>query len=120
MAAERFLVNLTHGPEDPDRVTIAMVMANSGAALGKQTVVLLASEGVRVGVKETIDAIAEPGFATLRELTDQFFEAGGEIWACTPCVAKRKLNDRIMPEVKLVGAVAAIEFASDNGVSFSF
>lgn len=120
MAANRFLVMLTQGPEDPDRVTIAMVMANSGMALGKETVVLLASEGVRIGVAQNIDAIAEPGFASLRELTDQYLESGGQIWACTPCVAKRQLESSLIPEVRLVGAVAAIEFASENGLSFSF
>jgi predicted peroxiredoxin len=120
MAHSRVLLNLTRGPDDPDRATVAFVMANASATLDKTTVVLLSTEGVRVGVPAAIDAIQEPGFLPLRELVAAFLEAGGEIWACTPCVNKRGLGERMHPAIKNVGAVAAIEFVTDGGVSLSF
>jgi predicted peroxiredoxin len=120
MSAERFLVQLTHGPEDPDRVTVAMVMANAGLALGKHTVVLLSNEGVRAAEPRVIASIAEPGFERLDNLVRQYLDGGGEIWACAPCVQKRQLEGALIPEVKMVGAVAAIAFAAENAVSFAF
>ncbi len=120
MAASRFLVNLTRGPEDPDRVTVAMVMANAALALEKEVVVLLSTEGVRVAEMRVIESIAEPGFMPLKELVDTYLGDGGQIWACTPCVKKRHLESVLIEGVRLVGAVAAIQWVSENGVSFSF
>ena len=120
MASSRFLVNLTRGPEDPDRVTVAMVMANAALALEKEVVVLLSTEGVRVAEPRVIESIAEPGFLSLAELVRTYLEDGGQIWACTPCVKKRHLEGALIEQVRLVGAVAAIQWVSENGVSFSF
>lgn len=120
MAAERFLINLTRGPEDPDRVTVAFVMANAARALEKAVVVLLSTEGVRAAEPRAIQAIAEPGFAPLNELVEGFLADGGEIWACTPCVKKRNLEGALIDGVKLVGAVSALSWVAENGVSLSF
>lgn len=120
MAASRFLVNLTRGPEDPDRLTVAMVMANAALALEKEVVVLLSTEGVRAAEVQVIESIAEPGFMPLKDLVETYLADGGQIWACTPCVKKRHLEERLIPGVRLVGAVAAIQWVSENGVSFSF
>jgi predicted peroxiredoxin len=120
MAHRRVLISLTRGADDPDRATVAFVMANAAAALDKDTVVLLSTDGVWVGLPEHIDAIREEGFAPLAELVHTLLQAGGQIWACTPCVKKRGLEGRLHPAIQPVGAVAAIEFVSDNGVSLSF
>jgi predicted peroxiredoxin len=56
----------------------------------------------------------------LRELWDGFLEAGGEVWACTPCVKKRHLEQVLPAAVKPVGAVAALSWAMDDGVTLSF
>lgn len=121
MAHERFLVNLTRSPEeDPDRVTVAFVMASSALALEKEVVVLLSTEGVRAGVAAAVDGVHEANFAPLRELVEGLVEGGGQIWACTPCVKKRGLEGALDPRVRLVGAVSAIEWVSEAGVSFSF
>jgi predicted peroxiredoxin len=118
--AQRLLVNLTRGPEDPDRVTVAMVMANAALALEKDVVVLLASEGVRVADPRVLASIAEPGFLPLQELWQTFWDGGGEVWACTPCIQKRHLEDVLLPVVKRVGAVAALAWLMEDGVSLSF
>lgn len=117
---ERFLINATHATDDPDRATIALVMANAALTLGKDAVLLLVSEGARLAVPGVVDAIHEPGFAALRDLFDQFLEAGGQVWACSPCVAKRGLESDLDPRVTLTGAVAALAWVAENGSSLSF
>ncbi len=118
--AERLLINLTRGPDDPDRATVAFVMANAARTLDKSVVVLLSTEGVRVADPHVLDSVAEAGFLPLRELWDGFLEAGGEVWACTPCVKKRHLEQVLPAAVKPVGAVAALSWAMDDGVTLSF
>lgn len=120
MPSQRVLINLTRGAEDPDRATVAFVMANAALGLEKEVVVLLSTEGVRVGDKRVINAVREPGFQPLADLVASFLDGGGQIWACTPCVAKRQLQEALHEAVKPVGAVAALEFLCDNGVSLSF
>ncbi len=118
--AERLLINLTRGPDDPDRATVAFVMANAAVTLDKTVVVLLSTEGVRVADPHVLVSVAEVGFLPLRELWDGFLEAGGEVWACTPCVKKRHLDDVLPPAVKPMGAVAALSWVMEDGVSLSF
>jgi predicted peroxiredoxin len=118
--ADRLLINLTRGPADPDRITVAFVMANAALALDKSVVVLLATEGVRVADDRVIGSVAEHGFPPLRDLWNNFVEGGGEVWACTPCVQKRNLEDVLPPTVRRVGAVAALGWLMEDGVSLSF
>lgn len=118
--AERLLINLTRGPDEPDRVTVAFVMANAALTLDKSVVVLLATEGVRVADQHVLESVAEQGFLPLSELWRTFVEGGGEVWACTPCVKKRHLEDVLLREVKPVGAVAALGWVMEDGVSLSF
>jgi len=120
MAHQRVLVNVTRGADEPDRATVAFVMANAAATLDKKTVVLLSSDGVYLGRPDTMQAIHEPGFAPLATLVETLLAAGGEIWACTPCVQKRGLDGQLHPGIRLVGAVSAIEFVTEDGVSLSF
>ncbi|MCY0879884.1 MAG: DsrE family protein [Firmicutes bacterium] len=121
MVRERFLVNLTRSPEsDPDRVTVAFVMARSALTLDKDTVVLLSTDGVWAGVPAYYAKVHEDGFPPLADIIHGFLEEGGQLWACAPCVVKRGLADQLHPRVQLVGAVTAIAWVSENGVSFSF
>ena len=114
------MVMLTHGPEDGDRATVGVVMANAARSLDKSVVLLLSLDGVRLGEPRAVDEIREPGFQTFRELWDTFLEAGGEIWACAPCVKKRALEGHLDERIKMVGAVAAMEYVTQDGVSVTF
>ena len=118
--AERLLVMVTRGPEDGDRATVALVMAQSALALNKSVVVLLTLEGVRLGVPAVARAIQEPGLPRFLDLWEGILQDGGAVWACTPCVEKRGLRDALDPRIRPVGAVAAVEFLMDGGTSLSF
>ena len=57
-----FCINLTRSIDDPDRSTVAMVVANASVASGKNTMVFLTSEGVRLAVKGIADTIKKKDF----------------------------------------------------------
>lgn len=82
----RFCVTATQASDDPDRATVAWVIANAALASGKDTMVFLSSEGVRVGFVGGADAIHQEGFAALSDLIETFGSNGGRILVCTPCV----------------------------------
>ncbi len=61
--AGKFCISLTHGKDNPDRATVAFVIANAAVASDKETMVFLSTEGVRLSQKGYADDIREEGFA---------------------------------------------------------
>ena len=117
----KFCVSLTCAKDNPDKATVAFVVANAAAASDQETVVFLSTEGVRVAVAGYADDIAEEGFAPLKELIANFAAAGGTIYVCSPCFKKRKLDETaLVPGAVLVGGAKLVEFMSTGcpGVSY--
>ena len=119
--ANRFCVNLTRAKDDRDRATVAFVLANAAAASGKEVVVFLSIDGVRLSQKGYADDIHEEGFAPLRELMANFAKAGGKIWVCSPCFKRRKLDEtKLVAGSTIVGGAKLVEFLSDGSPSVSY
>lgn len=116
-----FGVNLTHSTDDPDRATVAMVVANAAVASAKQTIVFLSSEGVRLATKGVADQINEEGFQPMATLLGNFLAAGGIVWVCSPCFKKRGYTDSDLIEgATIVGGAKLVEFLSNDGTGVSF
>lgn len=117
----RFCVSITHAKDNTDKATVGFVVANAALGSDKETVVFLATEGVRLVVDGYADDIHEAGFAPLKQLIADFTANGGRIWACSPCVKKRKLEDaKLVPGTEIVGAAKAIEFLSGGAPGLSY
>jgi uncharacterized protein len=113
--ANRFCVNLTHAKDDRDRATVGFVLANAALGSGKETLVFLSIEGVRLAEKGYADDIREEGFSPLRELMDNFVKAGGTIYVCSPCFKKRKLDEnKLVAGAAIVGGAKLVEFLSEG------
>jgi predicted peroxiredoxin len=113
--AGKFCVNLTHAHDNPDKATVGFVIANAAVGSGKETLVFLSVEGVRLATKGAADTIREEGFAPLRELMDNFAKAGGTIYVCSPCFKKRKLDENnLVAGAAIVGGAKLVEFLSDG------
>src|SRR5207244_6117181 len=82
-----------HSKDDTDRATVGFVLANAALGSGKETLVFLSIEGVRLANRGFAESIHEEGFPPLRELMDNFAKAGGTIYVCAPCFKKRKLDE---------------------------
>src|SRR5215468_3134261 len=91
--AGKFCVSLTHANDNPDKATVAFVVANAAAGSDQETMVFLSTEGVRLAVTGAADAIHETGFAPLVELMANFVKAGGVLYVCSPCFKKRGLDE---------------------------
>ncbi len=111
----KFCVSLTHAKDDRDKATVAFVVANAALGSEKETMVFLSTEGVRLAEKGYADDIHEEGFAPLRDLVNNFVEAGGKIWVCSPCFKRRKLNENnLVKGATIVGGAKLVEFLSDG------
>jgi predicted peroxiredoxin len=114
-------VSLTHSKDNTDKATVAFVVANAAVGSGKETLVFLSVEAVRLSQKGYVDDIHEEGFAPLRELMENFAKAGGMMYVCSPCFKKRKLDEHtLVPGATIVGGVKLVEFLSDGGPCVSY
>ena len=119
--ANKFCVNLTCAKDNPDKATVAFVLANAALGSGKDTLVFLSVEGVRLSQKGYADDIREDGFAPLKELMESFAKAGGTIYVCSPCFKKRKLDENgLVAGASIVGGAKLVEFVSDGSPCLSF
>jgi predicted peroxiredoxin len=113
--AGKFCVSLTHSVDDPDRATVAFVVANAAVASGQETMVFLSTEGVRIAVAGAADAVHEAGFQPLNELMASFVEAGGTILVCSPCFKKRGLDSgKLVSGATIVGGARLVEFLASG------
>ncbi|WP_066313966.1 DsrE family protein [Bacillus sp. FJAT-29814] len=119
--AGKFLVSLTNAKNDPDKATVGFVVANAAVASGQETVVFLNVEGAYLSSKGYTDDIHEEGFAPLKQLMEQFVEAGGTLWVCSPCFKKRGLDEENLIEgATIVGGAKVVEFLSQGAASITY
>ena len=119
--ANKFGVNLTCAKDNPDKATVAFVLANAALGSGKDTLVFLSVEGVRLSQKGYADDIREEGFAPLKELMESFAKAGGTIYVCSPCFKKRTLDENnLVAGAAVVGGAKLVEFLSDGSPCISY
>jgi predicted peroxiredoxin len=117
----QFCVSLTCAKNDPDKATVAFVVANAAVASEKEALVFLSTEAVRLSQRGYADDIHEEGFAPLRELMASFTRAGGKIWVCSPCFKKRGLaEDQLVEGATIVGGAKLVEFLSDGAPCVSY
>jgi predicted peroxiredoxin len=119
--ANKFCVSLTHAKDNTDKATVGFVVANAAVGSGKETLVFLSVEGVRLAQRGFADGIHEEGFAPLRELMDNFAKAGGTIYVCSPCFKKRKLDEtQLVAGASIVGGAKLVEFLSGGSPCVSY
>lgn len=113
--AGKFCVSLTCAKDNADKATVAFVIANAAVASEKETMIFLSTEGVRLSQKGYADDVHEEGFAPLKELMQNFVNAGGKVYVCSPCFKKRKLEEgKLIAGATIVGGAKLVEFLGDG------
>lgn len=117
----KIVIGITYSKDNPDKATVAMVVANAALVSGQEPIVFLSSEGVRLSVKGYADDIHEQGFAPMKELLDNYVENGGTIWVCTPRFKKRGLaEDSLVRNATLVGGATLVEVLAMGAACISY
>jgi predicted peroxiredoxin len=117
----KLMLSITNSKNDTDRATVGFVVANASIASSVETVIFLSTEGVRLCQQGYADSIHEEGFAPLKKLMDDFVDAGGIIWVCSPCFKKRGLDEtKLVKGATIVGGAKAVEFLSTGGSCMTY
>src|SRR5262249_2851674 len=88
----KVVVNLATGLEDPERVTVAFVVGGRAAKQGKDVVMSLTKDAVRLGIGGTAEGVACDGCPPLERLFADYASDGGTLFVCPICFDARKLD----------------------------
>lgn len=115
------VINLTTGLEDPEQVTVAMLVAVGAAESGRPTLAFLAKEAVRLALDGVAVGTACEGCPSLPDLLTRFAEADGRFYVCPVCFNAKKLDSSaLVKNAELAGTGPLWEWIGDGATTFSY
>jgi predicted peroxiredoxin len=119
--ADKVVINLATGLEDTERVTVAFLVGGAAVEQGKDVVMFLTKEAVRLALPGTAEAVACEGCPPLARLFEQYAGGGGQLFTCPICFNSRKLDDaQLVANARLAGATPLMEWVGDGATVFSY
>lgn len=115
-------ISLTTGLEDPERVTVAFLVAVGAAEQGRPTLMFLTKEAVRIALTGFAQVVACDGCPPLGELLDRYHKAGGTFLVCPVCLDARKVDrSGFAPNAEAGGTVQLWKWIGEEAVTtFSY
>lgn len=116
------VISLSTGLEDPEKVTVAFLVAVGAAETGRETLIFLTKEAVRLAVPGVGVGTACEGCPPLTELMKRFEAAGGRYFVCPICFnAKQLAASDLISGAELNGTVPMWTWIGDDpAVTFSY
>jgi hypothetical protein len=111
----RVIVGCTHGEEGPDSVVTAYLTAGAGLDQGKEVVMWLTSEGVRLALSGYVDPIREELDPPVKRVHDQFIEKGGRFYVYP--IRDWAPGSTSRPSIRTVGEPRKRSASAASGVS---
>ena len=117
----RVIVGCSHGEDNPDGVVVSYLTAGAALDQGKEVVMWLTSEGVRLALRGYVDPIREGMEPPVKRVHEQFIEKGGRFYVCPVCFNDRQLDQaELVDNAELKGATPLMEFAADGAMTFTY
>jgi predicted peroxiredoxin len=114
-------ISLTTGLEDPEKVTVAFLVAVGAAESGRPTVMFLTKEAVRLALPGFAFGVACDGCPSLESLVERYEQAGGTLLACPICFNAKKLDaGSLVANASLGGTVQLWEWIGEGATTFSY
>ena len=119
--SNKAVISLTTGLEDPEKVTVAYLVAVGAAESGRPTLMFLAKEAVRLALDGTATGVACEGCPPLGDLVKRYEAAGGRYFVCPICFNAKKLDgEALITGAELQGTVPMWEWIGDGATTFSY
>ena len=119
--ARRVAISLTTGLEDPEKVTIAFLVAVGAAESGRPTTMFLTKEAVRLAVDGFAQGVACESCPPLADLVKRYAAAGGTYLVCPICIDSRNVDpDDFVEGASPGGTVQLWEWIADGATTFSY
>jgi predicted peroxiredoxin len=120
--AGKAVISLATGMEDPEKVTVAFLVAVGAAENGRQTLMFLTKEAVRIAIDGVAVGVACDGCPSLPELMKRYESAGGRYYVCPVCFNAKKLDEgNLIGGAEVQGTVPMWQWIGDEGATtFSY
>jgi predicted peroxiredoxin len=114
-------ISLVTGLEDPEKVTVALLVAVGAAEAGRETLTFLTKESVRLVLPGHAIGIACDGCPPIADLMKRYDAAGGRFLVCPICFNSRALEaTQLAANAELGGTVQLWEWIGDGATTFSY
>ena len=117
----RAAISLTTGLEDPEKVTVALLVAVGAAEGGRDTLMFLTKEAVRLATAGVALGTACDGYPPIADLMDRYETAGGTFLVCPICFNARDLDEAsLVGNATIGGTVPLWDWIGDGATTFSY
>src|SRR5260370_769519 len=104
--------------EDPERVTVAFLVAVGAAESGRPTLMFQAKEAVRLALNGVAAGTACDGCPALPDLLARYEKAGGRFMVCPVCFNAKQLDKGgLLSNAELAGSGQLWEWTGDEGAT---
>lgn len=116
--ANKAVISLSTGLEDAEKVTVAFLVAVGAAETGRETLMFLTKEAVRVA----LNGVACDGCPALPELMKRYEAAGGRYYVCPVCFNAKQLDQtQLIAGAEVQGTVPMWNWIGDEpATTFSY
>ena len=116
------VISLTTGMEDPEKVTVAFLVAVGAAETGRETLMFMSKEAVRLAVPGHAIGVACDGCPPLADLVKRYEAAGGRYYVCPICFTAKNLSPAsLIGGAELQGTIPLWEWIGDEAATtFSY
>ncbi|MGA9115103.1 MAG: DsrE family protein [Candidatus Dormiibacterota bacterium] len=119
--AEKLVIMVTHGPDQPVLASIAFAMAGGAVAYDVEVVMIFQGDGCLLMKKGVAETVAAPEFTPLRELLPTLREMGAKFIACSPGVKMYGLSQEDLidgVEIATAGRFVAEVMSATNSLVY--
>ena len=120
--AGKAVISLTTGLEDPEKVTVAFLVAVGAAENGRETLMFLTKEAVRLAIHGVGVGVACDGCPALPDLMKRYEAAGGRYFGCPICFNTQNLDEsQLIAGAEIQGTVPMWKWIGDEpATTFSY
>ena len=117
----RVIVSCTHGEENSDAVTVAYLTAGAALDAGKDVVMWLSSEGLRLALAGHADCVHARQRTNRGQDPRPVHREGRPLLRLPDLLQQRGLDDsELVDGAGLKGASPLMQFAGDGAITFSY
>jgi predicted peroxiredoxin len=122
MMSSKAVISLTTGLEDPEKVTVAFLVALGAAEQQRPTLMFMTKEAVRLALDGVLQGVACAGCPPLQDLAKRYAAAGGSYLVCPICFDAKGLDqDGLVSNAQIGGTMPLWQWIGDEGATtFSY
>jgi len=116
------VISLSTGLEDPEKVTVAFLVAVGAAESGRPTLMFLTKEAVRLATEGVATGVACEGCPSLPDLLKRYEAAGGRYYVCPICFNTKALGSATLISGAEIQGTAPMWawIGEDSATTFSY